>query len=152
MQGNLFAMEGHLHKPKIVGPFKWTLGELRVYVCVCVCVYVCTYVNVCVSLYIYVCVCREDCASLSSDHSRLLAFSARYALNTCVMQGLARHLRRHSHFNSSRADQNQTELDRLSSAQVLRTLRLYLFTNPDSLTHFDHSSSLSTRPFASLLS
>jgi len=38
-----------------------------------------------------------------------LRVSARYALNTWrVMQGLGRRLRRHSHCNPSRADQNRT--------------------------------------------
>jgi len=35
---------------------------------------------------------------------------------------------------------------------VPRTFRVYLFSYPDSLLHFDRSASLSTRPVASLLS
>jgi len=64
--------------------------------------------------------CREDWASLSSDHSRRVAFSVRYVLNTWrIVQGLARRLRRHSHCNPSPAEQNRTEPNR--TAWLLRS-------------------------------
>ena len=48
---------------------------------------------------------REDWASLSSFHSRRVAFSVRYALYTWrVVQGLARRLTRHSHCKPSRTE------------------------------------------------
>ena len=59
--------------------------------------------------------CREDWASLLSDHSRRVALSARYALNTWrVRQVLARRLRRHSHCNPSPADQYRNEPNRIA--------------------------------------
>ena len=56
--------------------------------------------------------------SLSSYHSRRVAFSVRYAINTWrVVQGLARRLGRHLHCKPSRAEPNRTESDSLSSVQ-----------------------------------
>jgi len=51
-----------------------------------------------------------------------------------------------------RTELHRTELDLLSSAQALRTLRLYLFAYPDSLIHFVRSASLLTRHVTSLSS
>jgi len=56
----------------------------------------------------------------SSYHSRRVALSLRYALNTWrFVQGLARRLMRHSHCKPSRAEQNRSEPNQ--SAWVLRS-------------------------------
>jgi hypothetical protein len=72
----------------------------------------------------------QDWSSLSSYHSRRVAFSVRYALYTWrVVQGLDRRLRPHSHCKPRRAEQSRTEPNGTGPSLTERVQWLMFFSH-----------------------